>query len=251
MLPTRLLSPYTYPKSKYSDKIPSPQSTDSTQSLEQIANIERTDVGNEFSFDTDRIVQKHPEYNTARVGNSDFEKKLIRKLTDKPNNTLFHWVASFADKLSFCHYTEVREDGIGLVDKLLDFPDDSPLAMAVMDYLQELVWMDWILKGTFDKFDYINIQNRKESYFTPIPKKQGYANAQILIDYVHQVFNSTQKTSVIFSLLEARLHSQYGHEASLKMKEYIDESSVSISKTSVAALLYSTGYIKAFERCQC
>lgn len=94
---------------------------------------------NSTTDDSDQISSSCPEYDTAQTGNSLFEKKLLRKLTEKPTNEWLLWVKSFADKISFCHYTGVREGGIALVDRLLDFPDDSPIAHAVRDHLEELV----------------------------------------------------------------------------------------------------------------
>lgn len=89
--------------------------------------------------DSDPISSSSPEYDTAQTGNSLFEAKLLRKLTEKPTNEWLLWVKSFADKISFCHYTGVREGGIALIDRLLDFPDDSPIAHAVRDHLEGLV----------------------------------------------------------------------------------------------------------------
>lgn len=89
--------------------------------------------------DSDQISSSCPEYDTAQAGNSLFEAKLLRKLTKKPASEWLLWVKSFADKISFCHYAEVRESGIALANRLLDFPDDSPLAHAVRNHLEELV----------------------------------------------------------------------------------------------------------------
>ncbi len=98
-----------------------------------------------FATDSDQIGSSCPEYDTAQVGNSLFERKLIRKLADKPTNEWLLWVKSFADKISFCLHTGIREGGIALVDNLLDFPDDSPLSHAVRDHLEELVQSGFFL----------------------------------------------------------------------------------------------------------
>ena len=94
---------------------------------------------NSTTEDSDQISSSCPEYDTAQTGNSLFEKKLLRKLTEKPTNEWLLWVKSFADKISFCHYNGIREAGIALVNRLLDFPDDSLIAHAVRDHLEELV----------------------------------------------------------------------------------------------------------------
>ncbi|MBA2368896.1 MAG: hypothetical protein H0V82_07735 [Candidatus Protochlamydia sp.] len=98
--------------------------------------------------------------------------------------------------------------------------------------------MDEILNGndaTFNKFDYINTQNKKTRYTIPIKKKQGYANSKGMIDYVFNALNDSEKS---VSLLKERLQHQSG------LKGYFDENGEKITKEGVMAVLFSAGYLQ-------
>lgn len=70
-----------------------------------------------------------------------FEKKLLKKLQ---SNELKEWTSAFADKLSFCHLSGIIEDT--LINHLLDFPENSPLAETIRSHLLELVQSENFLK---------------------------------------------------------------------------------------------------------
>lgn len=84
-------------------------------------------------------------YESAQKGNSYFESKLLDRLKEKPNNDWLLWIKDFADKISFCPQDKIKEAGIALVDRLLDFHEDSPLAHAIRIHLEELVQTEGFL----------------------------------------------------------------------------------------------------------
>lgn len=119
-------------------------------------------VSTSFSvYQSDKTYPSCPEYDPAKPGNSLFEAKLLRKLTQKPNDEWLLWVRSFADKISFYPHAGLRESGIGLANRLLDFPDDSPIAHALRDHLEELVQSEGFLDKSINLDDFAENQAEK------------------------------------------------------------------------------------------
>lgn len=71
-----------------------------------------------------------------------FEKNHLKILLEKSSKDLHEWISSFDHKLSFCKHQGIYQAGIigfNLVNYLLDFPANSPLASALRSYLLELI----------------------------------------------------------------------------------------------------------------
>lgn len=102
--------------------------------------------------------------------------------------------------------------------------------------------MSFILDGggSPDIYYYINSHDQKVKHTIAyhIPKHQGYNNPEVLINHVHEAINNANTFKV--SLLKDRLLTQLGD-----MDHYFDESTGSITRKGVKALLYATGYLKA------
>lgn len=145
----------------------------------------------------------------TQVDSSLFEERLLKKLTEKPNDTLYQWVNSFANKLSLCHYNEVKISGIALVNRLLDFPEKSPLAVAICNHLQEFV--DSLDALTQNKAENLLIYLQKALDATSTPLKiigekemsQNIETNPLFIANLKKAFDNTlAKTGYQFLLID-------------------------------------------------
>lgn len=112
---------------------------------------------------------------------------------------------------------------------------DEKIIGLVYKRMSPRTYMDQILQGNDGKFDYINTQNMKTRYAIPIKKKQGYADAKGMTDYVCKVLNDSEKS---LTFLKERLQ----HQSAIK--GYFDENEKKVTKEGVKALLFSTEYLQ-------
>lgn len=101
-------------------------------------------------------------------------------------------------------------------------------------------YMEFIVDGcSIDKYDYTATDGRNCRYTIPIPKGQGYANPQLLIDHL------VKHASFDLSRIRDRMETHFGAEASERIKEYISPDTGEITQAGARALLYSLGYLIA------
>lgn len=125
--------------------------------------ISTNDLSRNESFPTnsDSTTSSYLEYNAKQVRYSLFGWRMLKKLTAKPNDKTLLWVKSFAENLSYSYSSPIWERGVALANRFLDFPDESLLAGAIGEHLNELVKSDFFKGKCINEYDWA--QNQAEN----------------------------------------------------------------------------------------
>lgn len=138
-------------------------------------------------------------------------------------------------------------DVLGLEVTSLEYTVDEKNIHLAYKRMKVPLIKSCIIKGSETKYYYTSSKGEKKLYNPPIPKGQGYANPQLLVDHLLAALNSFPTLgfeSFDHACIKERMQMHDEAERSAKVDEYIERETGKLTPEGAIGLLYSLGYLK-------